>query len=204
MCAESDPAACCVQTAGGVQVPGTFIATNYSVYFDPEDVASAPPCVAKAVADGFFSVPLATIGRCACVAVLPRGVLGLWGVSPHRPCRSLPRVDMPTSGSFRSRSKSDSSAATAIIVLTCRDGRVLHFGFNQEFHAPVARVMTQFAFPNKLAFSFAFYHWCGPTHRWWLADRMPPALTAPFMCVCMGAPTRWQARRHRTWRHRHN
>ena len=76
-----------------------------------------------------------------------------------------------TGGGFRSSSRSSKrnrgkggasaqASAVANIVITCRDGRVLRFGFTEAFHAPVSRVITQFAFPNKLAFLFAFYHWC--------------------------------------------
>jgi len=46
-----------------------------------------------------------------------------------------------------------------VLVLGTRDGRKLRFGFSHAFLAPVARVIEQFAFPNLLTFSFAFYHW---------------------------------------------
>lgn len=78
------------------------------------------------------------------------------------------RIDTPSSGSFRAASSSMGRKAKrpskvgshgALLVVTTRDGRVLRFGFTGEFHGSVVRVITQFAFPNKIDFVFAFYHW---------------------------------------------
>lgn len=121
------------------------------------------PTTLKHLSPAFFTVPLAAIAKCV---LAQARCLWLWKVVLT--CGEPVRIDTPSSGSFRAASSSVGRKAKrpskvgshgALLVVTTRDGRVLRFGFTGEFHGSVVRVITQFAFPNKIDFVFAFYHW---------------------------------------------
>lgn len=62
------------QTPEGTRVPGSFIATNFGIYFEPSEAITS----AGAYSDAYFQVPLATICKCVHTAFAWHSCVRQW------------------------------------------------------------------------------------------------------------------------------